>query len=598
MSEDIKNNSRPENIVGKPTSEMTATLKRQDEIQRIIRESKAIRDVVSMVTKAVGGGEYALRIGGQEPEEALEQLYTNTGIAVVSLQRRREYPEEASRLFADEEGLLADWRDRFEREGHIFKEGERVLVPAFIEVDREGNMALVADDQDGRMADKFHLGDVSDEVKQTLERYQGVAVGCIVNIQGVRELGFQLSDIHEYDVELEPEIAIPPINPTSAELENLPAGARVIIEGRIVKVEVRKEKGRLGIESERTYLTVESDDGRQITVGNWSDKLRYSSGVLENLRDKKLEEGELVRITSYVDEQEGKKTIHSHWSRPYLVEPSPQKKTAYEGLRESVSRDSKKLSELIQSEQYPEARRLFAELRTRELIQEESDDIIALLASFPEEERPIYDGYERRMYGAESLDEAYGVLVESMTRSEFEEFAREVGTGRREETGEHCDASYAYLIMKANEYDDETMLSVLSEAIDQRLERLKKVPDEHEQFFPHKYMLEKSLGYISSVGLPEGTQKILEVVRYVMEHKHYDKRKERAEDWGCPHKFLSLLLKSTDSLVRSIREHPDNLDAIEDLDELLAWQEELSEYPFCDTSVANLRQISDRFRIL
>lgn len=587
----------PKNIVGKPSPEMTSALKRQDEIQAQRRDEQSLRDIVSMVNNVSGQGEYGLTINNLDPQQVIDSLHASTGVSVISLARKYDFGEEP-RLFMDKKGGLSDWRDRFEREGHVFNAGERVSVPAYVEVGKDGKVALVADDQDGRMADKFYPAEISGEARDTLEKYRGVAIGCVVKVQGLVERDFQLSDIHEYDVELEPEIVIPPINPTPEQVANLPRGARVITEGKVAQVEVREEKGSLGLTQKNTYITVETADHRQITVANWSDKLQYDDGILENLRGKGVQPGERIRITSYVHVDEKGKTVHSHYSRPYLIEPVSQRVTEYQALREQVNTGIGRLSKLIEEQNFSDARYAFAELRTHELTQEESNQITASLVGFPENERPIFDGHERRMYWAESLDKAYGTLIESMTRQEFEAFAREVGTGRREQTGEHCDASYAFLIMHSNDYHAPTMLSVLSESVDERLKRLEAVTDEREASFPERYMLEQSLGYLSSVKHPDATRKILEVVRYSMSHKLYDKRMERGDDWGVPHKFLHLLWSATDDLKSSIRENPDNLSAIENLDELLAWQEELKPYPFCDTEAEYLQQITDMFRIV
>jgi len=592
----MNENQNESNIVGKPSPEMTDALRKQDEIQKAIRNQQELSDLSSKIANVLGGGEYALTVNGQDADQGIADLQTGTGITVINLGRRYDFGEEP-RLFMDKKGGLADWRDRFEREGHVFNSGERVSVPAHVEIDKDGNIGLVADDQDGRMADKFYPTEISGEARAILEKYRGVAIGCVVKVQGLIERDFQLSDIHEYDVELEPEIVIPPINPTPEQISNLPRGARVITEGRVLGIEVREEKDRLGLTQKNSYITVETNDGRQLIIPNWSDNLQYEDGALENVRGKGLQEGETIRMTSYVHTGEQGKIVHSHYSRPFLVEATSQRVNEYQALREQVKTDISRLSQLLEGNEFVDARRAFAELRTHELTQDESNQVIASLANFPEQERPIYDGHERRLYWAESLDKAYGTQIESMTQQEFETFTRAVGTGRRQQTGEHCDASYAFLIMHTNNYPEATMLSVLAESVDERLKRLEGVADEHEVSFPESYMLEQSLGYLSSVKHPDATKKILEVARYAMSHKLYDKRMERGDDWGTPHKFLHLLWSATDDLKSSIRETPDNVSAIEDLNELLAWQDELRPYPFCDTEVEYLQQITDMFRI-
>lgn len=328
--------------------EMTSALKRQDELQAQIHDQQSLRDVLSMVSNVLGHGDYGLTINNEDPQKAMESLQASTGVSVISLGRKYDFGEEP-RLFMDKKGKLADWRDRFEREGHVFNTGERISVPAYVEVDEDGKTVLVADDQDGRMADRFYLVDASGEARDILEKYRGVAIGCVVKVQGLVEKDFQLSDIHEYEVELEPEVVIPPINPTPEQVANLPKGARLITEGKVLKVEVRKEMGSLGLTQKNTYISVETPDGRRITIPNWSDKLEYNNGVLENLRGKSVQQGETIRITSYVHVDEKGKSVHSHYNRPYLVEPTGQRTKEYQNLRKQIDIDINKLSGLVGS---------------------------------------------------------------------------------------------------------------------------------------------------------------------------------------------------------------------------------------------------------
>lgn len=558
-----------------------------------------LKRILSGIFSVLGGEQeegYKLDIPGSSIEDVIENVSRSTGVSIVNLGRRYDFGEEP-RLLADTKGPLADWRDRFERPGHVFNPGERVFVPAFTESDANGDMVLVADDQDGRMADRFYPLNASGETRKILERYLGVPVGCVLKVEGLRQTAFQVSDIHEYHADLEPEIIVPPINPTAKQLQRLPRGARVISEGKIVDLETREEKTEFGTTRTYFYLTLKGKDNRRTTIGNWSDKLAYKGGVLENLDGKPLEPGEFVRIASYVGLDEGgDKMLHSHWSKPFLLQPSRTRLVEYEHLREEVTGMTTRMVDLLKSQRWPEARHIFAEARTRELTGRESEELAFPLSQFPDDERPVFDG-KRRLFWAESLDKAFKVKTEAFTRSGLVQFAREVGTGKREQVGAHCDGSYAFLLMSQNKIDPTASLSVLAEAVDERLARLEKVEDNHEASFDEHYMLEQSLGYMTSVPLPEATEKILEVARYCMRNKFYDKRQDRGDDWGCPHKFLHLMRSAADDLARSIREHPDNLAAIKDLNELLAWQEELSQYPFCDTIVENLQKVTDEFKL-
>ena len=557
-----------------------------------------LKGVLSRVLSVLGGEQgtgYKLDISGSSVED-VNSVAERTGVSIINLGRKYDFGDEP-RLLADAKGPLSDWRDRFERPGHVFNLGERVIAPVFIESDEDANQVLVVDDQDGRMADRFYPLNLSGETRKILEKYKGVPLGCVLKVEGLRQTKFQISDIHEYHVDLEPEIIVPPINPTDEQLQHLSRGARVISEGKILSVEVKEMDTEFGTKERYSFLTLEGDDGRKATIGNWADNLEYRGGVLENLDGKQLEPGEQIRIASYVGlDKRGGKTLHSHYSKPFLLQPSPIKLESYKRLRGEIEGMTTKMTVFLDSHSWQEARRLFAEARTRELTIRESEVLMASVAQFPEKEEPVFNG-KRRLFWAESLDKTFGVRTEAFTRKELVEFAREVGTGKRDQTGAHCDESYAFLLMHQSKIDPQETLSVLGDAVDGRLSRLEDVEDSHEASFGEHYMLEQSLSYLASVPLPEATEKILGVARYCMKNKLYDKRQDRQGEFNCPRKFLHLMWSATDDLARSIQEHPKNLSAIKDLNELLTWQEELSQYPFCDIIVQYLQKVTDQFKL-
>lgn len=557
----------------------------------------AIRNLIS--APAGNEGEtYDLTLNGQDLPNALTDLQLSTGINVLNLGRRPKYQDEPQ-LVMDTKGAITEWKERFNRPGHIFETGERVIASTFVHINRDGNIELVADDQDGRMADKFHLVEATREIRDTLTQYQGAALGCVVKIRSVRQLDFQLSDIHEYDVSLEPNVLIPPINPTPEQLDNLPKGYRIILEGRVVKQGFDRVPRQWGGDEPQAFIILQTEDGRKIKIPSWRDKeLTLSDGILENLRGKPIERGETIRIMGYVQEDTQGRRVHAHWNEPYLLESSPDRLDQYQQLRESISQRVEQFMAFVDTGDYSQARLAFADLRTEELIPDEGDQIMAIRESMPVDEQPIYDGHpEVRRSWAADVDNAYGVLIESMTKEEYLAFVREVSLGKREQIGKHCDESYVYLIMSYNDYDTESWVSALGDAIDERLRILEETPDDHELSFPHSYMLEQTLGYLSGVNDPRAVNKLLEVVRYSIDRKYYDKRQGRGDDWQCPHKFLSLLFKATDSLVRSLKEHPDNMSVITNLDELYAWHVELSQYPFNDFEVQHLEQIIRMFQV-
>lgn len=469
-----------------------------------------------------------------------------------------------------------DWRARFDRDDHLFKPGEQVRVPARIK-NINGAIVLVADDQDGRMADNFFLpAETPQETLDILKQYEGIAVTYVVTILSVIDRDYQVSDIHEYNVMLEPDITLPPVNPTEEIVSALPKGTRITIEGRLIKIELRDEDD-IGRKTKRTYFIIETDDGLQLTIAH-SAEPKYGDGVKENLDEKHPQIGEKIRCTAYIREEHGRKLIHAQYSNLYLLEASAERSSEYQELRETVEREINQLRNLLGSEQYPEARRLFANTRKRELTKNESATILAddVLGSFPQQEKPII--YEDR-YRIDALDAAFDVMVESMTAEEFLQFARDVSIGKRIPTGEECDESYVYDIMEVNGYSDETRLEVFSEAMDKRLRRLEETPArsfhaEHN----HSWVLKMSLRHLASVNSPEAVRKILEIARYCIQNGYYMQQQDVGAGWTPRSKFSNLLDEAIDALVHSTEQYPNNIAAVRDhYEEILSWQRTLEQ---------------------
>jgi hypothetical protein len=65
----MNENDDPSNIVGNPSPEMTGALKRQDEIQKAIKDQREIEDLASKIYSVLGS-EYTLAINGQDAQQA------------------------------------------------------------------------------------------------------------------------------------------------------------------------------------------------------------------------------------------------------------------------------------------------------------------------------------------------------------------------------------------------------------------------------------------------------------------------------------------------------------------------------------------------
>lgn len=580
-----------ENLVGKPSADMRVALLIQKHLQDVIREG-ADHDLDLTMAEFAARADYTLHLDGHNFAEVLQDIYLRTGLSVISFQRNDAssgvYPKETKKNPAD----YIYWNDRFNREGHIFNENEIVLVPAFIEMDAHGNFILVADDLTGRMADRFYLRDISDEARPVLERYCGVLLYCFVKIVQVRNEDSPLSDIHEYDVFLEPEIIAPPINPSAEQLNQLPDGARVIVEGQVVSKNIKSETIDNVRKVDNVQLVVRDDNGKQIEVNTQATELTYAQGVLENIAYKQVEEGDKLRIVCYVEDKDGLKEISARENKAYLIEPTSQRLVEYETLRKNIAQEIKQLSDLIGAEQFKEARIYFARLRTKELTSAEAYQAISLISLMPEQEKPIFDGRGSRLQWAARIDNTYDVLIESMTKLEFVQFVREIGSGRREFVRGRCDPSDAFYILEINGVETATMLSILAQITRERLGRLETISDDKEAYFIHQYMLKQSLEHISFIDSPVSINLILEVIRFFIEKGYYDKRTQAGDDSDCPNKYMSLFQKLTDLLVRFIQRFPNNLELIVDHGELESWLNQIRPHSFCYSAYNDLSTIN------
>lgn len=512
-------------------------------------------------------------VDGLPLDQFADTLHNQTGAMIINLGRRAEYESEVPVPATSEFSDVVDYRERFNMPNHEFEPGTRVAVAAFYRVDSDGKPYLEADIPDRRMADHFYLPpETPDDILQLLNNHKGIAVGCIMSIEQPRREQHQISDIHPYDVTLEPYIVIPPINPTPEQIEQLAPGSRVALSGEVVTVDTKQVQDRLGFTDQRAFITIRTPDGRQITTDTWVEKLTYEQGAIENLRRKPVEPGDVITLTTYVTEDgDNNKTLNARYTYPFLTQPSPGRLSSYEALRGEVEATLSEYSNAINAHDYRLAREIFARIRGQELTQAETDVLFAGRVAMPQEEQPVFDGHEQRWDGITEMNEAYGISAETMTRGEFIAFAREAATRRRmpqsdsEDGGINHHLGNIFGILLDN-YPPEEVIPVLQEAIDAHMQLLESAPEDD---FDIQHSMMNALNWMSELDSSDATAQLIGNIQTFIDRRWFGKE--------CPYKSHILFSTAVRGVEYAIHKYPDNILGIHDVGQLQRWFETIVE---------------------
>jgi hypothetical protein len=201
------------------------------------------------------------------------------------------------------------------------------------------------------------------------------------------------------------------VNPTDAEIAELPPGTPLTIEGVFVRETIAPGRRLIGSERDKFFerfhgnpeeygevwehtrhLRIKVAD-REITVmtlreQEYEHRITYDDGVLENLQGEEPRTGETIRIAAVVSD---KHRLNAEWNRPYLVVPDQERAERYERLRDEMQRMLSELESYIANRDYARARAAFAELRYCKITREENKASIELMRRVPVVYRSVYD---------------------------------------------------------------------------------------------------------------------------------------------------------------------------------------------------------------
>ena len=407
----------------------------------------------------------------------------------------------------------ANWTDKSQRQkdtsGQAFTPNEVIRAQGYITVN-DGKLVFHID-SDNRVADDFFIGKASEHPELLDVR----GMNLTADLKITKFNGTIVSNAQSYDAEFIGLAAKPVINPTYDEIKKIGAGQSFVVEGTFLEI----DKNASGSGS---IVRIESKNGDIYSVPLFDDKLRLTSGTLENVDGKEVRKGDQIRLPAYKTKAG---EITGGWaSTCFLAAPSAERQTEFNALTKEVFQKMQVLDRLLTSGRFKEARATFADIRKMELSQGELNETEKMLPRFPEKERPVaisskdYVHSKTPNYEINALDESYGVKIESMTKSEFIEFAKKVGSGELSQSGKHSDASYVYRLFDDFKIDTSTSETILTYSLDQRLDVSRNNPAAK---FDDTYMVDQTISALCSLKTKSSTEKLVKLLADMIDKKEY-----------------------------------------------------------------------------
>jgi hypothetical protein len=457
---------------------------------------------------------------------------------------------------------VIDWTEKFDRQNQgkhpAFNYGELVRVSGFIEYDEDGLKLHV--DADGRITDNFYLSNPIDA--ESAKKYVGLPLESVVRVLGFKQEEIQLSNIQNYDATLLDVTSLPLINPSPTEVETT-GNTQAVIYGEFVgfrdsgedrflrslgfpngtiitsykqdlesghnnvKLSVQKPDGEKtsaevenppkSYQDKETYGIIKTEDGREIEVYMPVGKTVFSGGNLENISGKLPEKGDIIRISTKINKDE----FNAGWCDPcFLIEPSEERYSKSENLRLTIDHNLDRVSQYIEENNYTDARRLLGEVRAREVTDGQLDRTYELADKIPEAEKPVltdrkgYTWAKDKNFEVSRVDRHYGVRLESMTRDEFVDFAKDALSGEIEPVEDNANTTYFFRIAEHMDFDTQQMEDLAVNAIQGRIERMKG-KDRPE--FNDKYVLDQAIETVYHKQTPNAERIIDDTVKQLQE---------------------------------------------------------------------------------
>lgn len=482
-------------------------------------------------------------------------------------------PSDATTYFPDQPELIK-WMDaRAEVSGQQRRSiptGSRLAALVDVKQDRANGHLYLQVANASCSADAFWLSDY-EATKQMLSPYAGSLVAATLTIN--QRTGDHFCHGSDYAVS-DVTLATLPLNPTHAELLAMQPGSNFVVQGEFVRY-YEKTPGSIMPDTQnhktRGYIVIDTPTG-ELTLDSFRPSMKepsYENGVLENLKDKTMIPGEIIRINGFISKDDHFSTIPAGtatvgYNHPYLITPDPSRQADYDALRHMVNSFAAFMNDAIEQQNWQDARNLFAELRELELTSDESQAVVDSMTNVPVEQRSIY---ANRGYETVALKKAYDINVETLCRDEFLAFAMDVLTGTAEnptDKEKRVDQGYLFRFWYAKHsiLSSESLADLLVSAIPVRFERLEQCDDEHDAYWDDLYLLESCIRYTKDYAQfdqdvdPRLVHAIIDIVVRCLDNGYYQADRDGAPEKVCPQRLDRLLSVCFDALADGYMSQP------------------------------------------
>lgn len=420
-------------------------------------------------------------------------------------------PKDVRTYFPPQDGVVRWAEAHTNVPGKARKEilnGTRTAVLVEVELDGEGYRFKVANASCG--ADLFRPV-LDPESTNLLAEY----VGAVVAIMFTTGECTGRSSYHgsSYVISSDILLAAMPINPTEQQLATMQPGAHFMLQGKFVHY-YEVTPGQMTPDTKhhktRGRIVIEMPNGVRMTIDSHRPSMKeptYEGGVIENLRGERMIPGETIRIAGLISEggslsdlPKGVPTVE--YNQPYLLIPDTGRLSAYNSLRGYVEQQIVDMRALVEAQAWAGARLSFADLRKAKLTRHEAEEIRAIMEAVPIDHRSVYYA---RQHGANEIERAFGTDPETLNRTDFLAYAREILVGDRQNpTDKDRRASQSYLF---GFWDTEhciltstDLANILLAAISVRFDRLENGSDKEKQYRDDLSVLRDCIGYLERYG--------------------------------------------------------------------------------------------------
>lgn len=390
------------------------------------------------------------------------------------------------------------------------------------------------------------------------------------------------------------------VNPTPAQIRDLPRGATFRVEGVLTQNErgTREERSYPGARSthavEFAHITITPAKGDPFYFEGKSFPLRYEGGVLENLRNSVAEVGETVSIeVSIIVDGTNVKRPSIGYSHANLLVPSTERQAAYDELRATAAEQLTMLELYVRiaasADDFAVARETFAAIRKLTLTKGERARLLQARRSMPTYERPMYDRYNTTR---DAVEKAFGVNIEELNPEDYLTFARRVLFGElpSPDKPNRIDQSHLFRLLEEPPFTTAQFAELVTDTLKTRIARLEQTGDSHDDYWDDYYLIEQCLAYLGTIEGSYGVEALAWMIDYCLTRDYFDNRLSRSENPTVPHKFDSFLEKAVRSLTEGAQYRGVRAPVGFDFGRMLAWSNTLAAYPFMDHAAAQLRQ--------